>query len=94
MRNYFRIKAYHPNSNTSAILDCYGKFEQIWQFSSYLVAKGIKIIKVCDDTKFEDGNIQKVNPDTEHIFLRACDTGQPIITENTVEVNGKKYILV
>ncbi len=93
MTNYFRITAYHPETDTCAILDSYGKFEKAWQFSSYLVNKGFKIIEVGNDEKFTDGNIQKVGPDLKHIFLRACAKGQPIKTNNTVKVNGKKYII-
>ncbi len=94
MKNYFRITAYHPETDTCAILDSYGKFEKLWQFSSYLVNKGFKVVQVGNDEKFTDGNIQKVNPDLTHIFLRACAKGKPIINDNVVEVSDKKYILV
>ncbi len=94
MTNYFRITAYHPETNTCAILDSYGKFEKTWQFSSYLVNKGFKIVEVGSDEKFKDGNIQKISPDLEHIILRACGKGQPIKTNNSIEVNGQKYIIL
>lgn len=93
MTNYFRITAYHPETNTCAILDSYGKFEKLWQFSSYLVNKGFKVVQVGNDEKFTDGNIQKISPDQKHIFLRACAKGQPKITDNIVEVSDKKYII-
>ena len=44
MANYFRITAYHPAKNICAIFDSNGRFEKLWQFSSYLVQKGFKIV--------------------------------------------------
>lgn len=44
MSNYFRITAYHPEQDLSAIFDSNGCFEKLWQFSAYLIQKGFKII--------------------------------------------------
>ena len=49
MANYFRITAYHPAENVCAIFDSNGRFEKLWQFSSYLIQKGFKIIEVGAD---------------------------------------------
>ena len=38
MNNYFRITAYHPKKNICAVFDSNGKFEKLWQFSSFLDA--------------------------------------------------------
>ena len=46
MANYFRITAYHPTENLSVIMDSNGLFEKLWQFSSFMVSKGFKIIEV------------------------------------------------
>ena len=46
MTNYFRITAYHPAKNVCAIFDCNGRFEKLWEFSSYLIQRGFKIIEV------------------------------------------------
>lgn len=46
MTNYFRITAYHPARNICAVFDSNGRFEKLWQFSSYLVQKGFKIVEV------------------------------------------------
>ena len=43
MSNYFRITAYHPEQDLSAIFDSNGYFEKLWQFSAYLIQKGFKI---------------------------------------------------
>ena len=53
MANYFRITAYHPAENVCAIFDSNGRFEKLWQFSSYLIQKGFKIIEVGADDKFD-----------------------------------------
>ena len=39
MANYFRITAYHPAKNVCAIFDSNGRFEKLWQFSSYLATQ-------------------------------------------------------
>lgn len=91
MNNYYRITAYHPAEDVSAILDSYGFFERLWQFSAFLIEKGFKIISVETGSAFSDGNIARAEPDGEHIILRACAKGMPAINGNTVDVNGKHY---
>ena len=54
MNNYFRITAYNPEHNIGFIADSYGKFEKIWQFSSYLIQHGCKIIEVNNSDNFLD----------------------------------------
>lgn len=90
MENYFRITVYHPQKDICAIFDSNGRFEKLWQFSSYLVQKGFKIVEVGSDDKFLDGNIQKA-PAGDQLILRACAKGQPVINGSYVEVNGKRY---
>ena len=92
MSNYFRITAYHPEKNISVIMDSYGMFEKLWQFSSFMVQKGFKVLAVGDDETFDDGNIEKETEyEPEKVILRACATGKPTITNGKVEVNGKFY---
>ena len=66
MANYFRITAYHPARNICAIFDSNGRFEKLWQFSSYLVQKGFKIVEVGGADKFLD--------ETSRRFLRAISS--------------------
>ncbi len=94
MTNYFRITAYHPETDTCAILDCNGKFDKCWEFSSMLVCKGFKIYAVGNTEKFEFGNIPAVAQDDKHIVLRACTKGRPICNGNEINVNDKKYTIV
>ena len=91
MSNYFRITAYHKELNVCLIADCNGRFEKIWQFSSFFVTKGFEIISVSKDEEFTCGNIPKAAFNTERIFIRACDNGRPIITKSYIEIRGKAY---
>ena len=54
MNNYFRITAYNPEHNIGFIADSYGKFEKLWQFSSYLIQRGCKIVEVNNSDNFLD----------------------------------------
>lgn len=93
MSNYFRITAYHPEKNVSAIFDSNGYFEKLWQFSAMLVQKGFKIIEVGGVEKFLEGDLSKVNVDKEHIILRSCCMGQPVKSGDTIAVNNRKYVV-
>ena len=91
MANYFRITAYHPTENLSVIMDSNGLFQKLWQFSSYMVSKGFKIIEVGNEDKFDEGDMPKAERDAVHIILRACKSGQPDIKDNRITVEGKSY---
>ena len=77
MNNYFRITGYCPKKNYCFILDSYGMFEKLWQFSSYLVQIGYKVLEVSNADNFIDINIEKVEVNPEKVFLRASSTGLP-----------------
>lgn len=94
MANYFRITAYHPTENLSVIMDSNGLFEKLWQFSSFMVSKGFKIIEVGDEDKFNEGDMPKAEQDTVHVILRACKIGEPEITGNRITVEGKSYTTI
>ena len=93
MANYFRITAYHPAENLSAIFDSNGRFEKLWQFSAFLVQKGFKIVEVGSDDKFHEGNIPKVQEDTS-LILRACAKGKPKKDGTAIEIHGKHYEVI
>ena len=100
MQNYFRITAYHPTENISVIMDSYGKFEKLWQFSSYMVSKGFNVLEVDTQDTFLDGNLQKIESKQEKIMLRASKEGKPTITSftqnnkthNKIIMNNNNYI--
>ena len=90
MSKYFRITAWHRAKNFSFIGDSNGKFEQLWQFSSLLVKNGFKIVEVSQEGSFNFGNMPKATEDN-HILIRACAKGAPIIDGNRITVRGKSY---
>ena len=57
MNNYFRITGYCESEDFCFILACHGCYEKLWQFSSFLVQKGLKVLEVSSADKFLDGNI-------------------------------------
>lgn len=89
MKNYFRITAYHKKLNISMIMDSYGKFNELWEFSAYLVAKGFSILEVHRAEKFTDGNFTKAEQDNKHAILRAAQYGMP-----DIQTNGNKTITI
>ena len=89
MSNYYRITGYNPQDNYCFIIDCYGAFEKLWQFSSYLVNKGVQVLEVGNDTKFLDGNIKRADFDSEQLILRANAKGKPEYL--TQAINGIAY---
>ncbi len=91
MENYYRITAYYPKDNVSAIIDSYGKFDKVWKFTSMLIHKGLKVLAYGDTSKFEFGQFPAIKPDTQHIILRACGQGEPKQNGNIIEVNGFQY---
>ena len=93
MQNYFRITAYHPTENISVIIDSYGKFEKLWQFSSYMVSKGFKVIAVNKEADFEEGNIPRMAQNINKITVQAYLTGKPIMKGKIIFI-GKSYYTI
>ena len=93
MNHYYRITAYHKNSNICLIADSNGKFEKLWQFSSFFVCKGFEIVSVAKEENLSFGNIPKANADSHHILIRACSKGKLTVSDNEVTVNGKHYFV-
>ena len=89
MKNYFRITAYHKKLNISMIMDSYGKFNELWEFSAYLVEKGFSILEVHRANKFIDGNFIKASQDNDHVIIRAAQYGKP-----DVEMKGNKTVTI
>lgn len=89
--NYFRITAYNPEKDVCLIADSYGYFSKLWEFSSFWVNNGFKIIAVGSDAKFSDGNINRINETEETFAIRACAMGQPEFINGVITINGKTY---
>ena len=92
MNNYYRITAYHPEEDISAIFDSYGMFEKKWQFSSFLVQKGLCVLEVSSADKFLNGNIPRAPENTEKLLLRANAKGKPEYV--TQAIDGVTYTVV
>ena len=69
MANYFRITAYHPEKDISVILDSNGMFEKLWQFSSYLVQKGFKILEVGTGENLVEGTFPVISEVSRYYFV-------------------------
>lgn len=89
MSNYYRITGYCEQEGFCFIMDCYGMFEKLWQFSSHLLKKGLKVLEVGGDSKFTDGNIDRIDENGEKLFLRANADGKPEYVTQTI--NGVTY---
>ena len=89
MSNYFRVTAHYEKENISFIADSNGKFEKLWQFSSYIVKRGCKIVSISSDDKFLDDNLRKVPEKAEQFIIRTCAMGTP--TETSEIKNGVIY---
>ncbi len=94
MENYFRITAYNKEQDYSIIMDSYGAFNELWQFSSMLVDKGFSIIAVGNEKFFNDGNIPKVEKPTNKMILRAEMQGRPIKDGKQITVGNKTYMII
>jgi hypothetical protein len=100
MNNYFRITGYDPKNDFSFIIDSNGMFEKLWQFSSYLIQKGLKVLEVSNSDQFLDINIEPIKEDIKHIILRATADGRPEtieqkidgVTYKAVKVANKIYV--
>ena len=76
MNNYYRIKGYDPKHDFTFILDSHGMFEKKWQFSSFLIQRGLKVLDifdVADTTEFPP-----VPNDNAHLYLRKSISGKNI----------------
>ncbi len=89
MTQYFRITGYSPEHNVCFIMDSNGMFEKLWQFSSFIIQHGCKVLEVSTDEKFLDINIEKAEKDTTHVLLRACSEGKPNYVDK--KIDGKTY---
>lgn len=91
MTHYFRITAYHPEKDICAIFDSNGKFEKLWQFSSYLIHKGYRVLCVHSVERFEEGNLPCIQKHSDKIIVRACMKGQIKAVDGKITINGKFY---
>lgn len=94
MTNYFRITAYYEKEDLSAIIDSNGMFEKLWQFSSYIVQKGLKVLEISNSDNFIDVNTQLADKDTQHVLLRAVHKGKPEYITQTIDDKNYRAVRV
>jgi len=95
MNNYFRITAYNPEHNIGFIADSYGKFEKIWQFSSYLIQHGCKIVEVNNSDNFLDyKNLPLLTKPSDKIIIRAMEEGRTNYVPHVVNGINCKIVVM
>ena len=57
MNNYFRITGYNKENDFCFILDCFGMFEKLWQFSAYIIEKGFAVLEVSKEENKKSSHI-------------------------------------
>ena len=92
--NYYRITAYNKDEDLSIIMDCYGAYDSLGDFSSLIVSKGFSIIAIGNHKRFNDGDIPKVNVTSDKIILRAEAYGPPLKEGNKITVGDKSYSII
>ena len=100
MSNYYRITAYSKEDDYTMIIDSFGKFEKLWQFSADLIQKGFSILEASKEEKMLDVNIDKLTEETDNYILRAMVDGKPeyiaqeinSITYKAIKVGVKIYV--
>ena len=73
-------------------MDSNGMFDMLWQFSSFLVQKGLKVLEVSTDEQFKDIDIKRAEENKNQMLLRANAKGQPQYSEKII--NGVRYKVV
>ena len=75
-------------------------FDMLWQFSSFLVQKGLKVLEVSTDEQFKDIDIKRAEENKNQLLIRANAKGQPQYSEKVINgvrckivtVGSKSYI--
>lgn len=84
---YYRITAYHSDKDISVILDSYGKFESLWDFSSLLVSHGFKVLSLSRAEVLVESTFPLIE-ESNKLAVRAIAKGMPTILE--FEYNARK----
>ena len=81
--------------NIGFIADSYGKFEKLWQFSSYLIQHGCKIVEVNNSDKFLDyKNLPLLTEPSDKIIIRAMEEGRTNYVPHVVNGINCKIVVM
>jgi hypothetical protein len=64
----------------TVILDSYGKFEALWEFSACLVGRRFKILDVAKGETIQKVTFDKIPETSSKICLRVIAKGKPYVT--------------
>ena len=78
MNQYYRITAYYEEEDLSVIFDSNGRFEKLWEFSSFLVSHGFRILFLTKSENFAEKGFPEIEPSNK-IAVRAIAKGKPEI---------------
>ena len=84
---YYRITAYHTDEDISVILDSNGRFESLWDFSSFLVSHGFKVLSLSRAEVLVESTFPLIE-ETNKLAVREIEKGMPTILE--FEYNARK----
>ena len=84
---YYRITAYHTDEDISVILDSNGRFESLWDFSSFLVSHGFKVLSLSRAEVLVESTFPLIE-ETNKLTVREIAKGMPTILE--FEYNARK----
>ena len=79
---YYRITAYHAPEGLAIIVDSYGMFEKLWEFSKYLMEFGFRVIAVDREQYFVEGTLEKVKEQSPKLMIRAVGRDEPATFPN------------
>ena len=74
--DYYRITAYHSEHDISVILDSNGRFETLWEFSSFLADHGFRIVFITKSDAIADAGCPDIEP-SKKLAVRAIAKGFP-----------------
>ena len=86
---YYRITAYHSDEDLSVILDSYGKFETLWDFSATLVSHGFKIITLSRAEAIAESTFPFIEQSNK-IAVRAIGKGLPELQDMFMKIEDAK----
>lgn len=85
----------HFFKSPGKLSDSYGKFEKLWQFSSYLIQHGCKIVEVNNSDNFLNyKNLPLLTEPSDKIIIRAMEEGRTNYVPHVVNGINCKIVVM
>ena len=85
----------HFFKSPGKLSDSYGKFEKLWQFSSYLIQHGCKIVEVNNSDNFLNyKNLPLLTEPSDKIIIRAMEEGRTNYVPHVINGNNYKIVVM